>query len=89
MKLEKKIRVKNKMGLHTRPATTIVRMLQHSKTVVHFTCRENTINAKSILGILMLAATKNTQITINCEGEEAEKTMKQLVDGFENCFGEV
>lgn len=88
MKLINKVQVKNTMGLHTRPATAIVRLLQSSKSDVFFTYKRETINAKSILSILMLAATRNSKITITVEGEDASDTMKNLIDAFENHFGE-
>lgn len=83
-----KIQVKNAMGLHTRPATTIVKLLQNTKCEVSFTYRQETVNAKSILSILMLAVTKNSKITITTDGEDAEITMNKLVSAFENHFGE-
>lgn len=58
MKLVQKVRVKNALGLHTRPATMIVKLLQNSKSEVSFTHKKDIINAKSILSILMLAAKK-------------------------------
>ena len=88
MKLTQKVQVKNKLGLHTRPATMIVKLLQNSKSRVEFTCRKETINAKSILSILMLAATRNSRITISVDGDDAEVTMEKLVSAFENEFGE-
>jgi phosphocarrier protein len=78
----------NALGLHTRPATTIVKLLQNCKSDVAFTYKKETINAKSILSILMLAARKNTTVTITCDGEDAEETMKKLVTAFESKFGE-
>ena len=88
VKLVRKVRVKNRMGLHTRPATTIVKLLQNCKSDVFFTHKQETINAKSILSILMLAARKNSNITIMVEGEDANCTMEKLVEAFENQFGE-
>jgi len=82
----KKIRVKNRLGLHTRPATAIVKMLQSCKSDVHFTHRRETVNAKSILSILMLAARKNSSITITVDGDDAETTLDMLLDAFENEF---
>ena len=77
------------MGIHTRPATTIVKLLQNCKCNVLFTYKRETVNAKSILSILMLAAKKNSSITISCEGIDAEVTMKKLTDAFDNEFGEL
>lgn len=87
-KLVCKVQVKNRMGLHTRPATTIVKMLQSCKSNVFFTHKKDTINAKSILSILMLAAKKNAKITISVDGEDADLVMAKLLDAFENHFGE-
>ena len=56
--LVKKFRIKNIQGLHTRPATYIVKLLQNTKSEVLFTYKDLTINAKSILSLLMLAAKK-------------------------------
>lgn len=87
-KLVRKVQIKNRMGLHTRPATTIVKLLQNCKSDVFFTHKQETVNAKSILSILMLAAGKNSKITISVDGEDADLTMEKLVEAFENHFGE-
>lgn len=87
-KLSCKVQVKNPMGLHTRPATTIVKLLQSCKSEVSFTYKRETINAKSILSILMLAAKKNSKITITVDGADANETMNKLVAAFENKFEE-
>ena len=90
MKLTKQVQVKNRMGLHTRPATAIVKLLQNCKSDVHFTHKRDTINAKGILSVLMLAARRNAKITIMVEGEdgEVEATMGKLVLAFDEGFGE-
>jgi len=86
LKLIKKVRVKNALGLHTRPATAIVKLLQNSKSDVMFTHKKSTINAKSILSILMLAARKNSLITITVEGDDAESTLEKLSKAFDKEF---
>jgi phosphocarrier protein HPr len=83
-----KVKVKNPLGLHTRPAAAIVKLLQPHKASVSFTYKNETINARSIMSILMLAAKKNTQITITVEGIDAETTMRHLVQAFDQEFGE-
>jgi len=88
VKLTSKIRVKNSLGIHTRPATAIVKLLHHVKSNVMITHKKNTINAKSILSILMLALHKNAPITITVEGSDAEDVMEKLLQAFETCFGE-
>lgn len=87
-KIVKKVRVKNPLGLHTRPATMIVQLLRNVKCSVHFTHKKETVDAKSILSILMLAAQKNSLITITAEGNDAEETVNLLLEVFEKKFGE-
>lgn len=83
-----RVKVKNKLGLHTRPATAIVKLLLNTKSDVYFTHKKETINAKSILSILMLAARKNSSIDITVDGIDAEDTLNKLVNAFEKRFGE-
>lgn len=82
------VKVKNPMGLHTRPAASIVKMLQSAKCSVFFQYKKMHVDAKSILSILMLAAKKNAKITILADGEDADPVMEQLVEAFANQFGE-
>lgn len=88
MKLSSKVLVKNKLGLHTRPATVIVKLLQSCQSDVTFKYKKETINAKSILSILMLAARRNAKITIEVDGDDAEETLNKLIQAFENQFEE-
>lgn len=88
VKLLCKVKVKNPLGLHTRPAAAIVKMLQPLKSSVFFTYKNETINARSIMSILMLAAKKNSQITVTIEGDDAETAMELMVRAFEEKFGE-
>jgi len=87
-KLVRKVRVKNVMGLHTRPATFIAKLLQNSRSSVLFSYREETINARSIISILMLAAGKNAHVTITIEGEDAPEVMDKLIEAFDQQFWE-
>ncbi|MBU6383282.1 MAG: HPr family phosphocarrier protein [Verrucomicrobia bacterium] len=88
MRLTRKVKVKNALGLHTRPAATIVKLLQSRKSSVFFIHKNETINARSIMSILMLAAKKNAVIEVIVDGEDAEATMQHIVAAFEGEFGE-
>lgn len=88
MKITRQLQIKNPMGLHTRPAIAIVKLLQSCKSDVFFTHKKEKVNAKSILSLLMLAAGRDSNITIEVTGEDADATMEKLVDAFENEFGE-
>ncbi len=67
----------------------IARLLQKSKSKVFFTFHDETINARSIMSVLMLAASKNAQILVTIEGDDAQETMNNLVEAFNNQFGEL
>jgi phosphocarrier protein HPr len=86
--LVQKVRVKNELGLHTRPATLIAKLLEESECEVFFTYKKETIDAKSILSILMLAVHQNANITIRVKGKNAQFTMDRLIESFDNGFGE-
>lgn len=88
MKIVRKLKVKNSLGLHTRPAAAIVKLLQPRKSSVYFTYKNETINARSIMSILMLAAKKNSQIVVTVEGDDASLTIEHLTMAFEQEFGE-
>lgn len=87
-KIERYLQLKNDLGLHVRPATVIVKLLSTVQSQVTFTYKKQRVNAKSILGILMLAAEKNAKIRITIEGEDAEETMNRLQHAFETHFDE-
>lgn len=87
-RISKKMIVKNEMGIHTRPATAIVKLLQRVKSEVLFEYNGEIVNAKSILSLLILAARQHARITVTIDGIDAEEAMAQLQTAFENCFGE-
>ena len=87
-KLQHKVRVRNLLGLHARAAALIVKLLRESRSKVFLTYRNETVDGRSILGILMLAAGRNAQITLSIEGEDANETLERLVEAFYNRFGE-
>ncbi len=78
--------VKNDRGLHTRPSTEIVKCTGKFKSEIHLIYQKNHINAKSILGVLMLAATKGAKINIEAEGVDAQEAIKALIELANNQF---
>ncbi len=83
-RIELEVKIKNPMGLHTRPATNIVRILQHAKCSVQFTYKKTTINAKSILSILTLAVPKNGKLIVVIDGDGAEDILPKLMRVLES-----
>lgn len=78
--------VKNDRGLHTRPCTEIVKCAANYKSEVILRHRKMEVNAKSLLGILMLAASKGSKIRIEASGVDAEEAVGSLMDLASNNF---
>ena len=75
---EKKITIKNKSGLHARPAAIFVQIANKFDSAVIVKKGKLEVNGKSIMGILMLAAGKGAQVILKVDGEDAEKAMLEL-----------
>lgn len=78
--------VANEKGLHTRPSTELVKCASNYKCDINLTYQDLTVNAKSLLGILMLAAAKGAKVQIEAEGEDAEEAILALRSLAENKF---
>lgn len=78
--------VNNDRGLHTRPSTEIVRCASTFKSEVKLIYKKQEVNAKSLLGILMLAASKGARISIIAEGVDAEAAVHSLLHLAQNKF---
>ncbi len=63
--------VDNQKGLHARPSTELVKCASAFKSQVRLLYQDNNVNAKSLLGILMLAANRGSRIDVEAEGEDA------------------
>ncbi len=78
--------VVNEKGLHTRPSTELVKCASSFKARVSLQYQDLNVNAKSLLGILMLAATRGAKITVEAIGEDAEEAVKSIVELASNKF---
>lgn len=76
----------NDRGLHTRPSTELVKCASSFKSQVFLIYQNQAVNAKSLLGILMLAATKGARITIEAKGEDAEEAVDSIITLAKNKF---
>lgn len=88
MKLSRKVTINNALGLHSRPASKIAKLLQKYSSSVTLLYQKESANARSIMSMLMLTASKNARITIVVEGEDAKETMDALVNAFTNHLGD-
>lgn len=78
--------VLNEKGLHTRPSTELVKCATAFKADVTLTYQDLAVNAKSLLGILMLAAAKGSKISVQAEGDDAEDAVKSILKLARNKF---
>ena len=83
--------VQNKMGIHARPAAMIVRIANTFSGEVWVEKDGEQVNGKSIMGLMMLAAGKASNLVVRAEGAaiDAERMLGDLVDLFERRFEEV
>ncbi|HSX03689.1 MAG TPA: HPr family phosphocarrier protein [Rhabdochlamydiaceae bacterium] len=92
MNKEEKVKYKdsfiilNEKGLHTRPSTELVKCASSFKSQVTLFYQDLVVNAKSLLGILMLAAARGAKIRIEAEGEDAEQAVKTILSLARNKF---
>ena len=85
---EKVITVKNRAGIHARPAAMIVQTAGQFGSRIFFKKDNEEINAKSIMGVITLGASYNSQITISAEGDDEADAVEAIASLFENRFEE-
>jgi phosphocarrier protein HPr len=86
--LSEALTIINKLGIHARPAAKFVKAANNFKSDVYISKGDYEVNGKNILGILTLAATKGTQITIRAEGDDAGDALFELSLLVNKKFGE-
>jgi phosphocarrier protein HPr len=88
--IRQSVLVLNKLGLHARAAAKLVRLASRFSSEIHLS-REDAnqqIDSKSILGILMLAASKGTRLVISIDGQDEAEAVEAICRFFEGKFGE-
>ena len=86
--ITKKIRVKNKLGLHARPAALIVTTASKFQSEFFITKDGMRINGKSIMGVMMLAAEMGSELTLVLEGPDEEQAIEEIIKVICSKFGE-
>ncbi|MGH7571285.1 MAG: HPr family phosphocarrier protein [Gemmatimonadota bacterium] len=85
---ETQIRIRNRLGMHARPAAQFVRCAARFASEV-FVGRDGIeVNGKSIMGVMMLAAEQGAEIRIRAEGTDAENAVRELADLVQQGFHE-
>ncbi len=86
--IEKIIKIRNKAGLHTRPAATIVKLASKYKCEFFISKDGLNINGKSIIGVMTLAAEMGSELVLTFDGEDEQKASDEITDFFERGFDE-
>ena len=87
-KKDGQLTIVNKLGLHARAASKFVHLANKYDAEVFLGVGDREVNAKSILGVLMLAASKGTTVSLRCEGAEAHQAFDALAELVTGGFGE-
>ena len=85
---KERVTVKNETGLHARPASELVKLASKFKSNINIVSGEKMANAKSILAIMSLGVKVNTEIEIQCDGEDEDVALKEIIEAINNKFGE-
>ena len=86
--ISQKLTITNKLGLHARAASKLVNTAGQFESDVFIDKQGNRINAKSIMGVMMLAASKGTEIMLEVDGNDEQDCMKAIVQLIDSRFDE-
>jgi phosphocarrier protein len=86
--LQHTVTIKNKLGLHARAAAKLVNTAGRFESSVVLENRDHSADAKSIMGIMMLAATQGTELKLMVEGNDESEALEAVVSLIDNLFGE-
>ena len=78
MEVRKEIVVKNKTGLHARPAASFVKIANKFDSEIVIEKEDQKVNGKSIMGILMLGAQQYSVVMLSAEGDDADKLINEV-----------
>lgn len=86
--IERDIEIVNKLGLHARAAAKLVQLVGGFKSNTQISFKGREINAKSIMGVMMLAAGFGATVTVRVEGPDQDEAMAAIGDLFQRRFDE-
>jgi len=78
----------NKLGLHARASAKLTRLANDFASEVWIECKGRRVSAKSIMGLMMLAATRGATLAIETVGKDADEALSRIIELVANRFGE-
>lgn len=88
MEISHNVEIINKLGMHARAAAKFVKLASQFDSKIDLATDAQRVNGKSIMGVLMLAAAKGTQVTIHADGDDAQQSIDALVKLINDRFDE-
>lgn len=86
--ISRDFKISNKLGLHARPSAQLTQAASRFAADIHISRNGRRVNAKSIMGVMMLAAGQGSTVTVEAEGEDAEQALQAIGQLIADGFGE-
>jgi len=86
--LSRRVTIVNKLGLHARAAAKLVSLASSFSSEIEVEHGQRRVNGKSIMGVMMLAASRGKEVVIHASGDDEEHALQQLCLLIDDCFGE-
>lgn len=86
--ISEQVLIINRLGLHARAAASFVKLASSYDCEIFLLNGEQSVNGKSIMGIMMLAASQGTELTLEVDGDDEMAALKELLLLINNRFGE-
>ena len=86
--IEREVTIRNRAGLHTRPAASVVKLAAKFKSEFFIVKDGFEINGKSIIGVMTLAAEQGSQLVLRFEGDDEQQAAESIVGLFDRGFDE-
>ena len=86
--IERELAVSNRLGLHARASAKLVQVLSGFRCSATLAAKGREVNAKSIMGVMLLAAGQGTPVTLRVDGEDEAEAAAAVSDLFERLFDE-
>lgn len=87
--IDARVTILNRLGLHARAAAKLVNLSKAFKANVRLRLHDKCVDAKSIMGVMMLAAAQGTELQLSIEGEDEKEAFEVIKALFEDQFGEL
>lgn len=86
--VSEKVTIKNKSGIHARPAGELVKVTKSCKSETLMLIDQKVINMKSVLNLMAAAIRQGTEVTIQCDGEGEEEDLERIIQAINSGLGE-